>query len=405
MKIVFLLSACLFVTVGFSQNGLPSPENKNPTSLSPLGGNNFLGKAYNDFGCGLNYVQGSVLIETRTQGYGFNANGTGLPSAITISGLPVSSVSIDKAFLWYCASYQSATAPVTTVNITNPSGGNTIYNNLSPVGISGDVCWAEVGSAVYRADVTTTISGNGLYSFDITGFTNPNWEVDGATLLIIYRDSSAAYSGTLVIDDGNMGCGSFNGYLNPLSDTLADFIACDSSSFANAFLIVSDMQANINGGFHTSTLNGVTTTNFSNDFWNFDFINTAVMPGQTTSFISADGLGSDCYNLLVAGLYYQDTNCVSCISTVSVSESSQESAIIVYPNPFSESTALEVIGNQSSVIGGAFIMYDVYGREIYRLPITDNRLLIERGNLSNGLYFYSIESDGKILSRGKLLNH
>src|SRR5690349_11141431 len=67
-------------------------------------GSGTLGPIYTNTACGLNYVQGSVLIEQRSLLYNFNANGTGLPTNVSIAGLPANYV-LDRAYLWYIASY------------------------------------------------------------------------------------------------------------------------------------------------------------------------------------------------------------------------------------------------------------------------------------------------------------
>jgi len=86
-----------------------------------------------------------------------------------------------------------------------------------------------------------------------------------------------------------------------------------------------------------------------------------------------------------------------------INEAYNNPNVSVYPNPFSTSATIEVIGNQSSVIGAEFIILDVFGREVHRLPITGHRLLFERGNLSSGIYFFQLLSDNKIIAKGKLV--
>jgi len=75
----------------------------------------------------------------------------------------------------------------------------------------------------------------------------------------------------------------------------------------------------------------------------------------------------------------------------------------VSPNPFRETTTLEVIGYQLSVIGFEFKIYDVFGREVLQLPITGYRLLINRGNLASGFYFFKLASKREIIGTGKLV--
>lgn len=283
--------------------------------------------AYIDSACGLNYTSASALIEKRYDQYTMAGNfGTGLPTTLTISGIPTCS-QILKAYIWYTVSYIGASAQASNVDLTNPSSSTA---NFPSVMLGTDIakCWGETGTAVYRADVTSVITGNGNYILNINGitgtlppvFNNPYDQIDGATLLIVYKDLSATYNGTIAIWDGNMTSVGGN-----LTQTITGFTACAASANANAFLIVSDMQDNSNGNAHPSTLNGI-TTNFPNKFWCFDQSATTVTAGQSSSLFGANGLGGDCFTIAVNGLYYQ-TNCTACTpSALNVTMSSVPSA-------------------------------------------------------------------------------
>lgn len=284
------------------KNNLPAPNN----------GNGSLGFTYDTSGCGLNYVQSSRLVSKKFDQYTTASNyGSGLPVTINISGIPMSA-SIEKAYAWYIVSYLNATPPSTTLTITNP---NNVTSSATPAMIGQDQnkCWGETGTAVYRADITSEISGNGNYVVNIGGlsgtlanFLTPADQVDGITLFVIYKDLTANYQGSFVIWDGNM-----TGVGNSYTQTMTNINACANSTYANAFNIISDMQDNINGNQHPSTLNGITQT-FPNNMYNFDIANTNVTAGQSTSTFGTDGLGSDCFTWAVMGLYYQTANCIVC---------------------------------------------------------------------------------------------
>ncbi len=223
-------------------------------SLSKVGdGSGTLGQTYlNQNICGLNYVQASVLVETRSVAAGFNTNGTGNPTTLTISGLPCGgNSSILQAYLYYEASYTEATAPATTVTFTNPLPATSTIS-ATIIGTGGHKCWGETGTASYRVDVTSAINGNGNYIANINGFTDAGSEVDGATLIIIYKDPLATYSGNLVIWDGNNTVAA----AISLTQTFTGFTTCGPSSTADAFGVFGDMQANVNTGINTETFNG-----------------------------------------------------------------------------------------------------------------------------------------------------
>ena len=340
--------------------GTPSPFLKTAAIDVPLDGSGFLGQVYNDTKCGLNFVAGTVLIEQRSAPWGINVGGTGLPTSINISGL-APCTAVDRAFLYFVASYQSGPPLSPGVSLTNPQAGTTAYT-AGIIGSSGDKCWGEAGTSAYRADVTSNITTNGAYGLNISGFGNPNWEIDGALLLIFYRDLSATYQGTVILDDGAMTCGAFNGYANPQNHTMTGFSACGTSTSANAFLLVTDMQDNINGGAHGATVNGASGS-YPNTFFCFDQAATNVFAGQNSSAFSTNGYGQDCYMMVLNGLYYQTTSCVMCAPSALANTTSATAETCGNSNgtasvnvtggipPYNYSWSPAVAGNVSSASG------------------------------------------------------
>ncbi len=269
-------------------------------------GNSSLGQSYVIQNvCGLNYTQSSILTETRSALYSFNANGTGFPTTMPIANIPPCNAVIQKAYLYWEASYTESAPPTVTATVTNPL----LVVNTYPgtiIGQAGPKCWGETGSATWRADVTAAISGNGNYGVALNGFANAAYEVDGCTLIIIYT-ANGAYSGSISLWDGDI----VEYYLLP-SQTFSGINVCANSGVADAFGAFGDEQINVNGGLNTNTFNGSTAT-FPNIFWNFNDIPTNVTAGQTTTvFTPYTNNGGDCYAWSLAGLYWQNTTCVVC---------------------------------------------------------------------------------------------
>jgi len=265
------------------------------------GGNGTLTPIYDNEVCGLNYTQVSQKVTTRYP----TPVGTGLPSTLVVSGLPAANTcwSNEKALLYWTESSNSNGA--VTVSVTNPLG--TVFNyNVSPVGVGIDKCWSTTFTTNYRIDVTAAISGNGNY---IVNISSGPWNVDGITLIMIYRDLSATYTGRLMINDGLI----VSSAGDPSFVAINGINACATSTVANAFLMVGDMQDNVAPPSHTSTLNG-TPISFPNTFWNYDQTATTITAGQATAqFGTAPDGGGDCYSVVGAGIYYQ-TNCQVCPS-------------------------------------------------------------------------------------------
>jgi len=275
------------------------PQYRNTKHKNVGNGNGNLGDSYYKSLVGLNYVEASELTETRTASYGFNI-AYGLPASLSITGLPTSAT-IDTAFVYFAASYTEATPPVCSITITNPASVVNTYPCVN-IGSGGPVCWGETGTATYRIGVSPAISGNGTYSVNISGFTNPNWEVDGVTLLIVYTDPALTDTGTIVIADGDLP------YTNSsFNYVLSGFTACHSgSSKGNAFVLAGDIQSNVQT-FATFAMNGG-SKDYPSGFWDFDTLGTSIASGQNTVAYS-NNITADCYVICMAGVYFQ--KCVS----------------------------------------------------------------------------------------------
>ena len=222
-------------------------------------GNSSLGQSYVIQNvCGLNYVTGSVMTETRSQPFSFNTNGTGFPTSVVISGIPNCNT-IQKAYLYWEASYTESSPPAVSATITNPNlVVNTYASTLAGTGLPK--CWSEVGTGCWRADVTPAISGNGTYGINLTGFANAAWEVDGCTLVIVYT-APGAYSGSISLWDG---CISTGYVALKFIGTYTGFTACAAAPVARTFAAFGDMQTNTNAGINKESFNGSPSTTFNN---------------------------------------------------------------------------------------------------------------------------------------------
>jgi gliding motility-associated-like protein len=277
--------------------------------IKPKNGSSTLGQSYIQQNvCGLAYVAGSVFTATRYTPTSGPAP-TGFPTTIAIAGLPTNCLTILKAFVYYGASYTEGSAPNTSVNITNPSAGSGTYA-ATTTGTAPSVCWGETGTAGYRADVTPTITGNGNYTINLTGFANAAYEVDGVTLIIIYT-SPQTWTGSIVLYDG---CMSTSG--GSMTYTGTGFNVCNATGTADAFGCMGDMQNNVSAT-NDDTYNGSNGT-FNNNFWNFNDVPTTLAAAQTSCVY--DGYtndGGDCWLWCLAGLYWQNSGCTTCTTTTS----------------------------------------------------------------------------------------
>jgi len=121
-----------------------------------------------------------------------------MPVSISISGLPDDCYEIKAAYVWWIVSYRTGSSRTPTVTVRNPINQNRSYDAFL-TGEEEDKCWNEEGTRGFRANIKEIISGNGTYNISVS---TPQWETDGLTLLIIYKDHKADYEGHLAINDG-----------------------------------------------------------------------------------------------------------------------------------------------------------------------------------------------------------
>lgn len=80
---------------------------------------------------------------------------------------------------------------------------------------------------------------------------------------------------------------------------------------------------------------------------------------------------------------------------------SNPSTISISPNPFSSSATIHIyhLGSENY----DFKMYDILGNEVLKSKIINDKSEIQKGNLSDGVYFYLLQSDREVLATGKIV--
>jgi hypothetical protein len=265
-------------------------------TVQPLNGSDTLNMVYSNTACGLNYSLTTVRLGQR-----FVPIGVAQPAPMNVNTMP----SCGQVLQAYLYTEALGVASSITAVLTDPSN-NTTNVPMTLIGSSVDVCWGMGGTHVWRADVTSLITGSGTYTISglPTSTTPSGVDVEGATLLIIYADPTASYTGSIQIDDG---CHTVTG--GTLNHMMNGFNACSNSTAGSAFMLVGDMQMT---GYAIS-MNGSPVTQPQWDWWNEIVAPVTVTSGQSTCQYQLTS-GSDCFTLGVAGLYYQ-TNCNACTPT------------------------------------------------------------------------------------------
>jgi len=76
--------------------------------------------------------------------------------------------------------------------------------------------------------------------------------------------------------------------------------------------------------------------------------------------------------------------------------------VLVYPNPFSDFTTLEIKGTAYDDL--TLRVYDLAGREMRIVQVNGaSKIQLHKGNLQQGMYIYQLEGDGQLISTGKII--
>lgn len=74
--------------------------------------------------------------------------------------------------------------------------------------------------------------------------------------------------------------------------------------------------------------------------------------------------------------------------------------VLVYPNPFKTETTVLLTENLTS--RAIFSMFNMMGEKVNELSFSGDRINIDRNSFGNGIYYFTIVSDNKILGKGKI---
>jgi hypothetical protein len=92
---------------------------------------------------------------------------------------------------------------------TDGSANASVIFNGTPItgtniGLSDNNCWGFANSHSYRADVTTLVSGNGIYSLaNFRKVGPPRVDINGVSLLVFFNDETSTNDVNVYIFDGN----------------------------------------------------------------------------------------------------------------------------------------------------------------------------------------------------------
>ncbi len=93
----------------------------------------------------------------------------------------------------------------------------------------------------------------------------------------------------------------------------------------------------------------------------------------------------------------------TCVSTTAVEEQKNSSSVTVSPNPFAQTTTLEILGSSFDRLNTEVKLFDVYGKEVLVVRPRSSVFTLDRGKLLSGIYFYEVLDSEKTIGKGKLI--
>jgi len=94
---------------------------------------------------------------------------------------------------------------------------------------------------------------------------------------------------------------------------------------------------------------------------------------------------------------------IVCVSSLGINESSKnESEIFLYPNPASDKIFISKLNKES---GNSLFIYDLTGRLIKSISLSDHSSEVEVSDIKRGFYNYEIVSKRQSIARGKFVKN
>ncbi len=126
---------------------------------------------------------------------------------------------------------------------------------------------------------------------------------------------------------------------------------------------------------------------------------TAGMPQDTLGNFTIQDIpasgGSVSLNLTNTPIYVEEN------ITIGIVEETQNNLFLIYPNPFSETTTIEIKNGKDENF--ELKIYDVFGKELRKYGIRNQKSEISAGDLPGGLYFIRLSQGNTVIATDKLI--
>ncbi|MFT5780237.1 MAG: hypothetical protein ACI837_003198 [Crocinitomicaceae bacterium] len=283
----------------------------------------------------------------------------------------------------------TSTGTITSVNFAITAGtvDHQGISTIDSIGILGDYVDFNNSGTITSAALGITKTGPGL---DPTVTNSGTWTMNN---LGVYVGGVMNNTGNLIVsnDFGNFAAGTTtnSGYMSVgndfgnTGDFYTDCIIPVGNDWGNDGVITGPMTGGC-GGFNVT---GISAN--AGDF----AIDNSFLDMCPVFTLNTGTLGS---NVTICSC----TN--TCLSTVSINSDELNYGVTLYPNPFSESATLTIENFQLE--NYTLSIYNVQGQLVRE--ITDyyvDPIIIEQGNLSRGVFYYTVKTNLNTIASGKLV--
>jgi hypothetical protein len=160
-----------------------------------------------------------------------------------------------------------------------------------------------------------------------------------------------------------------------------------------------DATSTPNSGFHNNTICNNSTYNFENT----DNVSLYIKNNCwcTTDSVAIANSIHDAYDNLALGIAFYSPFITGC-AVSGIEDYSETQSVAIYPNPFSEYATFKFdnIKNEKHTL----TVFNSLGQiQLSFSNILTDKIKIERANLTEGLYFFQLRTDTKVMATGKFI--
>jgi hypothetical protein len=137
-----------------------------------------------------------------------------------------------------------------------------------------------------------------------------------------------------------------------------------------------------------------------NEIWSGNYTHTMFSSNYSGS-IAVDNSGDVIVSGQSTGYNSKSIVTLKYSHSIGLEELNEQNSMLTYPNPFNSSFSVETF---KPIDHGTFILFDISGKVVIRVnELIGAEWIIQRNDLSAGMYFYTLTEKGKIIGKGKLI--